>query len=158
APVLTDQRKRYPITPAAAPAGRTFAADVASLRAEFKARGLFERPGAPGLAAGAGHPALGFGGLWAFVAVPSLPVRIVATDGSRFGFVGLGTLGHTASHHGVTDSNLGNRLLLYFTYPFLLQLSAVYWHQTHCVVHHPDPNLLGIDNDCDLRPTFYINE
>jgi fatty acid desaturase len=132
--------------------------DIVALRDKFRSHGYYERPLLPMLRAWAAHLFIGFGGLAAFVATPGAWPRVAFMAISCFGFVGLATLGHTASHNGASDRRLANRILLYFTYPFLLQLSAIYWHYTHCITHHPNPNMVGIDNDCDLRPLFYINE
>jgi fatty acid desaturase len=37
-------------------------------------------------------------------------------------------------------------------------MSARYWLYSHVQIHHPAPNIVGIDEDCDLRPSFAINE
>ena len=134
------------------------AADIAALRVEFKARGFYERPISRMLVEWIIHFAIGISGLVAFGMAPSWPLRIAATLFSCYGFIGLATLGHTASHNACSDSRAWNRFVLFLTYPFLVQLSASFWHYTHVVTHHPSPNIVGIDNDCDLRPLFYINQ
>jgi fatty acid desaturase len=42
--------------------------------------------------------------------------------------------------------------------PFAGLLSARYWIRSHVQVHHPAPNVIGFDDDCDLRPLFCIND
>jgi fatty acid desaturase len=70
----------------------------------------------------------------------------------------MATMAHTASHGAASERRWLNAALLYVSYPFLLMLSAEYWHHSHVVVHHPAPNVVGHDDDCDLRPFFAINE
>jgi len=90
-------------------------------------------------------------------ALPLL-VRAAALLVSTLGFVVLGTIGHTASHGGFSRSAAGNQILFYATYPLLGMLSARYWRHSHIHVHHSAPNVVGIDDDCDLRPLFSLNE
>jgi fatty acid desaturase len=101
---------------------------------------------------------LGVSGL-ALVYNGALPLllRAAALLVSTLGFVALGTIGHTASHGGFSRSAAGNQLLFYLSYPLLLMLSARYWRHSHVHVHHAAPNVVGIDDDCDLRPLFALN-
>ena len=131
--------------------------DVATLRAEFKALGYQERPTVPLVASWLVHFTIGMGGLALFVVYPTTWMRVASMLVACFGFIGLATLGHTASHHAASDNKIFNKLYLYVTYPLLLQLSANFWHYTHVQVHHTAPNIDGIDNDCDLRPFFALN-
>jgi fatty acid desaturase len=70
------------------------------------------------------------------------------------GSMGVGTNTHTSSHYGTSDRRWVNELLTYFGYPFFLGLSATYWWHSHVVVHHPAPNIIGVDDDADLLPWF----
>jgi fatty acid desaturase len=49
-----------------------------------------------------------------------------------------------------------NEALSYFGYPMFLGLSATYWWRKHVVLHHPAPNVVGVDSDADLLPWFAI--
>ncbi len=75
-----------------------------------------------------------------------------------FSTVCVSTAGHTASHRGMSERGFVNELVLHLSYPLLLGLSARYWMWSHVRVHHPAPNHVGIDRDCDLRPMFALNE
>ncbi|MEO8903916.1 MAG: fatty acid desaturase, partial [Polyangiaceae bacterium] len=104
------------------------------------------------------HLALGLAGIAAFVLVPAWPIKVIALLGSCLGFTGIATLGHVASHNAALRSPLANRILFYVSFPLLLQVSTSYWRYSHLIVHHPSPNVTGVDDDCDLRPVFAINE
>lgn len=77
---------------------------------------------------------------------------------SCFAFLINATIGHTASHEAISHKGWVNRLVGYVAYPLVLGLSARYWHHSHVQTHHPAPNVLGRDADCDLRPLFAIHE
>jgi linoleoyl-CoA desaturase len=132
--------------------------DVLTLRRRLREAGYYERPFWPVLWRWLLHVALGVGGLAAFVLLDPWPLRALAMLVSCFGFLGTATLGHTASHGAASEGRIGNAILLYVTYPFFLMLSATYWHHSHVQVHHPAPNVVGHDDDCDLRPVFALNE
>jgi fatty acid desaturase len=104
------------------------------------------------------HLVLGLSGIAVWLWVPLLPVRIVGLLVSCLGFTGIATLGHVASHNAGLGSSRGNRILYYLSFPLLLQVSTSYWRYSHLTVHHPSPNVIGVDNDCDLRPVFATNE
>ncbi|MFN7924168.1 MAG: acyl-CoA desaturase [Bryobacteraceae bacterium] len=129
-----------------------------TLREEMKVSGMQSRPLRPVLIALAGHLLLGLGGLALFIFLDGPAWRVAALLASTFGFIGLGTLGHTASHGGVSPSSFWNRLIFHVCYPMLLQFSASYWRHSHVQVHHPAPNVVGVDDDCDLLPVFALNE
>jgi fatty acid desaturase len=101
--------------------------------------------------------ACALGGLVAFVAATSLPLRLAALAVSTFGSMGLGTLGHTASHEALTPWRAVDRLVLHLLYPLFLGLSATYWRHSHVVVHHRAPGVSGVDADTDLRPLLALD-
>lgn len=70
------------------------------------------------------------------------------------GSMGVGTNTHTSSHFATSSRRWFNELLTYFGYPFFLGLSATFWWYQHVVVHHPAPNVIGVDDDADLLPWF----
>jgi linoleoyl-CoA desaturase len=136
----------------------TLKSDVGALRAAFRERGFYERPTASVLVVWLGNLVLGLGALAIFVAVDAWLIRIPAIVLSSMGMVALATIAHTASHNALSRQNGWNRAIFYLSYPFMLQMSARYWLYSHVQVHHPAPNIVGIDDDCDLRPSFAIND
>ena len=70
--------------------------------------------------------------------------------------MGVGTNTHTSTHYGTSDKRWVNEALSYFGYPMFLGLSATYWWHKHVVLHHPAPNVVGVDSDSDLLPWFAI--
>ena len=117
-----------------------------------------ERPAGRVMLAWLLHFTLGIGGIAAYLLVPALPVRILGLVVSCAGFTGIATLGHVASHNATFRSSLANKILFYVSFPLLLQVSCSYWRYSHLMVHHPSPNVSGVDDDCDLRPVFALNE
>jgi linoleoyl-CoA desaturase len=104
------------------------------------------------------HLALHLGGIALFLAVDNLPVRAAALLLSTYGGLGLATNTHTSSHNATCRSLALNRALTYFGYTFLFGTSAHFWWNKHCVVHHPAPNVMEVDDDADLMPFFAVNE
>jgi linoleoyl-CoA desaturase len=128
------------------------------LREELRVAGYFERPPAPVLVRWCAHLLLAFGGLYVFVESGPILLRIAALLVSCFGFLGQAMIAHTASHNGVSDNRFVNQLITFVSYPLLLMLSATYWHRSHVQIHHPSPNVVDVDDDCDLRPLFALND
>ncbi len=83
-------------------------------------------------------------------------VRVLGILISTFGCMGVGTNTHTSTHYGTSDKRWVNEALSYFGYPMFLGLSATYWWHKHVVLHHPAPNVVGVDSDADLLPWFAI--
>lgn len=105
------------------------------------------------------HLLVAFGAMGALYAGPtSALARIALFAAVVFSTVSVSTVGHTASHRGMSERGLVNELVLHASYPLLLGLSVRYWMWSHVRVHHPAPNHVGIDRDCDLRPFFALNE
>ncbi|MFZ5636380.1 MAG: fatty acid desaturase family protein [Pseudomonadota bacterium] len=75
-----------------------------------------------------------------------------------FGSMGIATNAHTASHHAISRRKWLNDFFLYFGYPFFHQVSANFWRHKHLVVHHPHPNVVGVDADADLAPYFTLDQ
>jgi fatty acid desaturase len=75
-----------------------------------------------------------------------------------YGGLGISTNTHTSSHNATSNSLRLNRGLTYFGYPFFFGMAAHFWWQKHCIVHHPTPNVIGIDGDADLMPFFALND
>lgn len=141
-------------SPAAA-AGRAPALDdLHRLRRDLESRGLTKKRPAPVLI----H--LGAAVLITFAACVLTwlplpwPVRLVALLVSVVGSITVGTNSHTSSHRATSDNNKVNEALTFFGYPLFLGLSATSWWQRHVVVHHPAPNVVGVDGDSNLYPYF----
>jgi fatty acid desaturase len=69
----------------------------------------------------------------------------------------MSTRAHTASHNALTGNSRLDRFILPATLTFVGGISSRYWLHSHLRLHHPAPNVLGYDNDCDLQPTFCLN-
>ena len=104
------------------------------------------------------HLTVHLAGVALFVAVPNIWVRIIAFFIMTYGGLGIATNTHTSSHNTTSYSIGVNRFLTYFGYSYLLGLPANYWWNKHCIVHHPAPNVIGVDDDADLMPFFAINQ
>lgn len=85
-------------------------------------------------------------------------MKVVAMMLINFGSMGIATNAHTASHHAISRHKWINDFFLYFGYPFCHQVSANFWRQKHLVVHHPHPNVVGVDNDANLAPYFALDQ
>lgn len=75
---------------------------------------------------------------------------------SAFGTLGVTTNTHTSTHFATSDSKLVNRILAGYGYPLFAGLSMTYWHRAHIEVHHPNPNIHGVDDDHDFSPFFAV--
>jgi fatty acid desaturase len=133
--------------------------EMAELRQNLQALGYFERPTSVPLGMWIAHVGVG---LSAFVVLLTARdawlLRAVAFAIGTFSLLCAATIGHTASHGALARPRAINQLVLYVTYPLLLGMSARYWVKSHVVIHHPTPNRVGVDRDCDLRPFFALNE
>lgn len=121
-------------------------------------RGWLERAPGRALTELGVHVALHLGGIALFLAVDHWLVRVAALLLSTYGGLGLATNTHTSSHNATTRSMALNRALTYFGYTFFFGTSAHYWWNKHCVVHHPAPNVVEVDDDAELMPFFALNE
>jgi linoleoyl-CoA desaturase len=121
-------------------------------------RGWFEKVPGRVLSELGFHLVLHLGGIAVFLAADSWLVRAAAFLVSTYGGLGIATNTHTSSHNATSRSLRLNRALTYFGYTFLFGTSAHFWWNKHCVVHHPAPNVIEVDDDADLMPFFAINE
>jgi fatty acid desaturase len=131
---------------------------IASLRAELKGRGWYQKAPEKVLRELAFHVFISLGGIVVFVTTDSLLVQGLALLLSTAGTMGVASNTHTSSHYATSTKRWVNELLTYFGYPFFVQLSATYWWNKHVVLHHSAPNMLGVDQDVDLSPLFAITE
>ncbi len=104
------------------------------------------------------HLTLALGGIGIFIISENLLVQVLGMLVSTVGSLGVSTNTHTSSHYATSEKKWVNELLTYFGYPVFLGLSATYWWNKHVVVHHPNPNIMGLDKDADIMPWFALNQ
>lgn len=131
---------------------------VAGLRELMQEHGLLSRPLTPVLLAWLAHLGLVLGGGALAAFGPGWAAVALGLVLCSLGSIGLGTVGHTASHQGASASAGWNKALFYASYPLMLQVSARYWNHSHIKIHHSSPNIDEVDPDCDLRPWFALNQ
>lgn len=140
--------------PAAAP-GRALD-DLQALRRELDARGFMRKTPVPVILHLVAAVLVAVGGcVMTWLPLP-WPLRALGVLIAVVGMITVGTNSHTSSHRGTSDKNWVNEALTFFGYPLFLGLSATSWWQRHVVVHHPAPNVVGVDGDCDLYPWFAL--
>ncbi len=93
-------------------------------------------------------------GIWTVCSYQNPVVRICAMLVSTAASMGVATNTHTSSHYATSRRRWVNELLTYLGYPVFLGLSACHWWRQHVVLHHPAPNVIGVDEDVDLGPWF----
>src|SRR5437762_7497166 len=101
---------------------------------------------------------LAAGGMYVFAVSSNLLVKIAAIIVSTAGSIGVGTSAHTASHYAASERRWLNEWITFFGFPFFLGYSATYWWNQHITIHHPSPNVIGVDFDADLSPWFAVTE
>ncbi|HLJ51116.1 MAG TPA: acyl-CoA desaturase [Bryobacteraceae bacterium] len=102
------------------------------------------------------HVAIAILGIAIFLTCHSPALKVLGLLISTFGCMGVGTNTHTSTHYATSDKRWVNEALSFFGYPMFLGLSATYWWHKHVVLHHPSPNVVGVDTDADLLPWFAI--
>jgi len=128
------------------------------LRRLFAAKGWYRKASRRVLLELAGHVGLTVGGLIVLSTSETFPWSIAGFAIALLGSLGVVTNTHTSSHGATSEAAWLNDLLTYFGYPFFVQVSASYWWHKHCTVHHPAPNVIGIDDDADLSPWFALTD
>lgn len=128
------------------------------LRREFLERGWYQKATGRVLLELTFHLLLTIGGIALLIVSESLTGKVLGFLLSMLGSVGVATNTHTSTHYATSDKAWVNELLSYFGYPVFVQLSATYWWHKHCVLHHPAPNVIGVDEDTDLSPWFALTE
>jgi linoleoyl-CoA desaturase len=129
---------------------------IAELRSEFGQRGWHRKATGRIVFELLAHVAIALAGILIFMAWHQPAIRALGILISAFGCMGVGTNTHTSTHYGTSDKRWINEALSYLGYPMFLGLSATYWWQKHVVLHHPSPNVVGVDTDSDLLPWFAI--
>ena len=129
---------------------------VAELRKEFTRRGWNRKATNRIVFELSIHVAVAVLGATIFMTCQNPALRVLGILISSFGCMGVGTNTHTSTHYGTSDKRWVNEALSYLGYPMFLGLSATYWWHKHVVLHHPAPNVVGVDDDADLIPWFAI--
>ncbi|MEZ4448013.1 MAG: acyl-CoA desaturase [Nannocystaceae bacterium] len=127
---------------------------LSELRAEFNARGWTRKATGAVLGELAVHVTLTLGGYLVFLLAESTWISLLGMLVSIYGTLGVSTNTHTSTHGGTSEKRWVNELFSYFGYPFFVNLSYTYWRQTHIVLHHPAPNVMGVDGDHNFKPFF----
>lgn len=127
--------------------------DFTQLRAKLDQLGYDKRLAGPVWGTWAISVLALIGGL-GLASVPSAPLwlRVVGFVGCILGTTVNAKVGHTASRNALGPHRLANRVMFHVAYPFFMGLSARYWYKSHVSMHHPSPNVAGVDDDIDLRP------
>lgn len=128
------------------------------LRAEVRALGLDRRRAAPILRIIALHLVVFAVAVAAYIAIDALWYRACCLVVMCAAAIGIGTHTHTSAHHATSERRWLNATLTYFGYPFFGGFSACWWVYKHHVIHHPAPNVVGVDADADLSPYFALTE
>ena len=98
------------------------------------------------------------GGIIIFFEYHSWWVKAFALWFSSLGLLAITTNAHSSAHYATSDKRWLNWTLQLVEYGFFIGLSATYWRNKHVVVHHPTPNVVGLDDDIDLLPWFALDE
>jgi len=132
--------------------------ELLELQVEFRRRGFYRPATVRILLEWAYNLTMTFGGLMAWWLFDSWWLKGAGLLVSTLGLTGITTSAHTAAHGTALPWQPANTVLAYFGYPFMVMMSAHFWRHKHNVVHHPAPNVVGVDDDCDLMPFFAMNE
>jgi linoleoyl-CoA desaturase len=129
-----------------------------ALRAELRSHGYFERPTGRMLLEFTTHSAIAFGAAGLAIAAESMWLRAGGILLSSATTLGAGMVGHSSSHFAVARQRWANEAITFLAFPVFLGLSATWWWHKHVAVHHPAPNVVGVDGDADLAPWFALTE
>lgn len=128
-----------------------------ALRAEFETRGWLRKPTGRMVGELLFHLALSLGGVGLLVAGEAVLLRGSGLVLFVMGMIGMQTNSHTALHYAASERRWVNELLAYLGGTLFQGLSSHWWQQKHAVIHHPTPNVHGVDGDIDLMPWFVLN-
>ncbi len=134
------------------------ATHLALLKREIRDQGFYEIPSGRALSELAFHFVIALAGIAVCVASESLLVKAGALLVSTVGSLGVTTSTHTSSHYATARVRWVNKALVYIGYTVYYGMSAHYWWHSHVTVHHPAPNVIGVDDDATLSPWFALNE
>ena len=127
---------------------------LAALRREFRARGWHRKATARIVSELVLHSLLSIGGQAIFIFSHGLGIELIGLAISTYGTLGVATNAHTSSHGGTFARRWLNDLLTWYSFAFFVGQATTYWRHSHIVVHHPSPNVVGVDDDADFSPYF----
>jgi linoleoyl-CoA desaturase len=133
-------------------------ADLMALRAELESLGYNRRTSGAIIAEWLLFVSTSVLALWLLTSFEALWVKALAMTLLVMASMGIATNAHTASHHAISRHRWLNEFFLYFGYPMFHQVAASFWRNKHLVLHHPHPNVAGVDQDCDLKPWFTLDD
>jgi fatty acid desaturase len=128
------------------------------LRREFSRRGWYRKATGRVVLELTLHVAVALGSISIFIMVHNFWLRAASLLLCTMASMAIGTNTHTSSHYATSEKRWLNEFLTYFGYPFFLGVPATWWWHKHVVVHHPSPNIMGVDGDADLLPWFAMTE
>ncbi len=132
--------------------------DLAALKVKFRRLGFYRPASFRVSIQWAYNLTLALGGILGWCLFETWWLAGVAILISTLGMAGIGTLAHTAAHRAAFAGRRSNAFFAYFGFPFMLMVSLSYWRYKHNGQHHLNPNVVGIDRDCDLMPFFAMSE
>ena len=130
---------------------------LSELNRQFHELGYHRKPTGRLLLEGALMVTMMVGGIFIILSYDSWLVKAFAFWMSTCGVLGITTSTHTAAHYAASDRRWLNWTWQLVGYGFFIGLSATYWRHKHVIVHHPTPNVVGLDDDIDLMPWFAID-
>ncbi len=136
----------------------TFQQEMSGLKKELKRRGYYRKQPVRMVAQRLAFLSIQLLGIVGYWSVGDLGLRAGAIVLTAVGILGAAAQTHTASHQGLFGSRWLNNGLVFLGYPFGIGLSATYWWHKHVVVHHPNPNIHGVDEDIDFMPYFVLTQ
>jgi linoleoyl-CoA desaturase len=134
----------------------TTAMAITELHREIRRRGWQHKATARILGQLLVHVVLTVAGIVLVMSAEGLGWRLLGLLIATYGTLGVGCNTHTSTHYATSDNRWVNEALSYFGYPVFLGLSLTFWWQKHVVIHHPAPNVIGVDGDVDLMPWFAL--
>ncbi len=133
-----------------------YLSSISALKKEIKARGLYKKDTKIVLLHLCLHLIFTTAGIVLFIVSPNLWVTLAATVFLLVGLLGVGTHTHNSAHYASTNSKRLDDFLAYFGNVVIMGFSINYWQYKHNIVHHKNPNIVGLDNDFDFAPIFSV--
>lgn len=126
----------------------------AQLRADFKARGWQQKASSHVLSELAVHVSICLAGQALYIFSTGWLLGLVGLLVSTYGTLGIATNAHTSSHGGTFERRWLNEWFSRLGFTFFAGMPSTAWRHSHLVVHHPAPNVMGVDDDADFAPFF----
>ncbi len=129
-----------------------------TLTLEIQRRGLYQRDVKRIYIELLAHILITIAGIILFVAFENTLARILSSLIMASGLLGIGTHTHNSAHNASTEKKTIDEFLSLFGYSVVLGFSAIFWKYKHNIVHHSNPNIIGVDEDVNLMPFFAVTE